>query len=104
VKLNVSLPANLRQEADAAAKALGVSRSRLIRTALEEFLKLRRDKAAESIDRIAEHGTERSEEEEAWIKAGQATVWEALKDDDWGRAAVSKKRASSKKSNPKKRS
>jgi metal-responsive CopG/Arc/MetJ family transcriptional regulator len=45
VKVDVSLPANLRDEADAAAKELGVSRSKFIRTALEEFLNERRDRA-----------------------------------------------------------
>jgi len=42
MKTAISLPDPLFQEAEAAAKALGLSRSKLIRTALEEFLGRRR--------------------------------------------------------------
>jgi Arc/MetJ-type ribon-helix-helix transcriptional regulator len=88
MKINLSLPARLHAEADAAAKDLGVSRSKLVRTALEEFLNERRNQAvAESVDRhISEHGNELGEEDEAWISYGQATEREELKDND-GRAA-----------------
>lgn len=43
MKTAVSLPDPLFKEAEAAAKDLGLSRSKLIQTALEEFLKRRRD-------------------------------------------------------------
>jgi metal-responsive CopG/Arc/MetJ family transcriptional regulator len=42
VKINLLLPVALRQEADAVAENLGVSRSRLIKIALEQFLEERR--------------------------------------------------------------
>jgi hypothetical protein len=45
MKTAISLPDRLFLEAEAAAKDLGVSRSKLIRTALEEFLARRRDEA-----------------------------------------------------------
>lgn len=69
MKTAISLPDPLFEEAEAAAKDLGVSRSKLIQTALEEFLKRRRDDAiTESIDRyIAKYGSELSEEDEAWL-------------------------------------
>ncbi len=65
----ISLPNHLFEEAEAAAKDLGISRTKLIQTALEEFLKSRREKAvADSVDRyIAKHGCELSEEDEAWL-------------------------------------
>lgn len=42
MKIALSLPDALFAEAEAAAKDLGVSRSKLIRTALEEFLARRK--------------------------------------------------------------
>jgi metal-responsive CopG/Arc/MetJ family transcriptional regulator len=69
MKTAISLPDPLFEEAEAAAKDLGMSRSKLIQTALEEFLKRRRDEAiTESINRyIAKYGSELSEEDEAWL-------------------------------------
>jgi metal-responsive CopG/Arc/MetJ family transcriptional regulator len=69
MKTAISLPDPLFQEAEAAAKDLGLSRSKLIQTALEEFLKRRRDEAVtESINRhLEQHGDELSEEDEAWL-------------------------------------
>lgn len=53
----ISLPDHLLDEAEAAAKDLGISRTELIETALEEFLKSRREQAIKQIDRhVAEHG------------------------------------------------
>ncbi len=43
MKTAISLPNELFEEAEAAAKELGLSRSKLMQTALEEFLKRRRD-------------------------------------------------------------
>jgi antitoxin MazE6 len=43
MKTAISLPDKLFEEAEAAAKGLGVSRSKLIQTALEDFLRRRRD-------------------------------------------------------------
>jgi metal-responsive CopG/Arc/MetJ family transcriptional regulator len=43
MKTAISLPAPLFEEAEAAAKDLGLTRSKLIQTALEEFLQRRRE-------------------------------------------------------------
>ena len=43
MKTAISIPDPLFKEAEAAAKDLGLSRSKLIQTALEDFLKRRRD-------------------------------------------------------------
>jgi metal-responsive CopG/Arc/MetJ family transcriptional regulator len=69
MKTAISLPDPLFEEAEAAAKDLGLSRSKLIQTALEEFLKRRRDEAlTEAINRhLEKYGGELSEEDEAWL-------------------------------------
>ena len=43
MKTAISIPDPLFEEAEAAAKDLGLTRSKLIQTALEEFLQRRRD-------------------------------------------------------------
>ena len=43
MKVAISIPDALLKEAEAAAKALGISRSKLIQTALEAFLQRRRE-------------------------------------------------------------
>jgi metal-responsive CopG/Arc/MetJ family transcriptional regulator len=43
MKVAISIPDALFKEAEAAAKALGISRSKLIQTALEAFLQRRRE-------------------------------------------------------------
>jgi hypothetical protein len=43
MKTAISIPDALFKEADAAAKDLGLSRSKLIQTALEDFLKRRQE-------------------------------------------------------------
>jgi Arc/MetJ-type ribon-helix-helix transcriptional regulator len=43
MKVAISIPDVLFKEAEAAAKALGISRSELVQTALEAFLQRRRD-------------------------------------------------------------
>ena len=69
MKTAISLPDKLFEEAETAAKGLGVSRSKLIQTALEEFLQRRRDEeVTASINRyIEKYGAELSEEDEAWL-------------------------------------
>lgn len=80
MKTAISLPDPLF--AEVAAKDLGVSRSKLIQTALEEFLKRRRDDAlTESINRyIEKYGADLSKEDEAWLAHGYATV---LREVEW---------------------
>ena len=82
MKAAVSIPDPLFKEAQAAAKELGISRSKLIRIALEEFLKRRRDEAVtKSIDRyIAKYGAELSAEDEAWLAHGRETVRRTLEE------------------------
>lgn len=69
MKTAISLPDKLFEEAETVAKDLGLSRSKLIRTALEEFLQRRRDEeVTASINRyIGKYGAELSEEDEAWL-------------------------------------
>jgi hypothetical protein len=76
MKTAISLPDPLFAEAEAAAKDLGVSRSKLIQTALEEFLKRRREvDIADAIDRyLAKYGNELSPEDEAWLAQSWETV------------------------------
>ena len=82
MKLGVSLSERLCKEAGAAAKALGVSRNKLVQAALKEFLDRRRDEIlTKSIDRhIEKYGSDLSEEEEAWIAQGQETVRQSLEE------------------------
>jgi metal-responsive CopG/Arc/MetJ family transcriptional regulator len=83
MKLSVSLPARLLyKEAGTAAKALGLSRNRLVQTALEELLERRRDEIVTgSINRyIEKYGNDLSEEEEVWIAQGQETVRQFLEE------------------------
>ena len=70
MKTAVSIPDPLFKETEAAAKALGLSRSKLIQTALEEFLKRRRDEeVTASINRyIEKYGAELSEEDEILLE------------------------------------
>jgi len=60
MKTAISLPNDLFKEAEAAAKDLGLSRSKLMQTALEEFLKRRRDeKITATLNRsLAKHPDE----------------------------------------------
>jgi metal-responsive CopG/Arc/MetJ family transcriptional regulator len=60
MKTAISLPNDLFKEAEAAAKDLGLSRSKLVQTALEEFLKRRRDeKITAALNRsLAKHPDE----------------------------------------------
>ena len=70
MKTAVSLPDPLLKEAEAAAKDLGLSRSKLIQTALEDFLRRRRDEAltAEINRHIEKYGDPSDGDEgEAWL-------------------------------------
>jgi metal-responsive CopG/Arc/MetJ family transcriptional regulator len=69
MKTAISLPDKLFEETEAAAKDLGVSRSKLIQTALEDFLTRRREaELTASINRaIDKYGDATSEEDEAWL-------------------------------------
>ena len=82
MKIAVSFPDPLFKEADVAARALGLTRSKLIQTALEEFLQRRSDaEATASINRyIEKYGVEPSEEDEAWIAHGQTTMRRTLEE------------------------
>jgi Arc/MetJ-type ribon-helix-helix transcriptional regulator len=82
MKAAISIPDPLFKEAQTAVKELGISRSKLIRIALEEFLKRRRDDAVtKSFDRyIAKHGAELSPEDEAWLAHGRETVRRTLEE------------------------
>jgi len=76
MRIAVSIPDLLFKEAAAAAKHLGLSRNKLIVTALKEFLERRRDELlTNSINRcIDKYGDDLSEEEEAWLALGQEPV------------------------------
>ena len=71
MKTAVSIPDPLFAEAEKAARELNISRSKLVQTALEEFLQRRRDAAiTEAINRsLAENPLtpEEQAEEDAWI-------------------------------------
>jgi metal-responsive CopG/Arc/MetJ family transcriptional regulator len=69
MKTAISLPDPLFEAAEAAAKDLGLSRSKLIQTALEQFLLRRRDEdITESINQyLKKHGADLSKEDEAWL-------------------------------------
>lgn len=70
MKTAISLPDPLFKEAEAAAKDLGLSRSKLIQTALEEFLRRRRDEeVTASIKRyIEKYGADLTEEDEILLE------------------------------------
>jgi metal-responsive CopG/Arc/MetJ family transcriptional regulator len=75
MKTAVSLPDPLFKEAEAAAKGLGVSRSRLIQIALEDYLKKRReDELTAELNRNIEKYGDPSDGEEAWLKHSRQIV------------------------------
>jgi hypothetical protein len=79
MKTAISLPDPLFKEAEAAAKDLGLSRSKLIQTALEEFLERRRhaDLIAEINRDIDKYG-DPADGEEAWLERARRTALEAV--------------------------
>ena len=70
MKTAVSLPDPLFDAAEAAAKHLGVSRSKLIQIALEEYLNRRRDEelTAQINRHIEKHGTDLTKEDEILLE------------------------------------
>ena len=83
MKTAISIPDSLFEEADEAAKDLGLSRSKLIQTALEEFLKRRRDAqiTASINEAIAKYG-DPSEGEEAWLEHSRQIIAN-MERDEW---------------------
>jgi len=65
MKTAISIPDPLFEEAEAAARDLGLTRSKLIQTALEEFLKRRRD--AEVTRRLNKSYTENPPEPDPFL-------------------------------------
>ncbi len=82
MRIAVSIPDPLFKETAAAAKDLGLSRNKLIVTALEGFVQRRRDEGlTQSINRsIEKYGNDLSEEDEALIAHGQETVRRSLEE------------------------
>lgn len=75
MKTAISLPDPLFEEAEAAAKDLGMSRSKLIQTALESFLQQRREaEIRKKLERyVAEQGELTDEDELLLEHARQMT-------------------------------
>ena len=83
MKTAVSIPDPLFKEAEAAARKMGISRSKLVQTALEEFLAQRRDLAiTEAINKAVERHGGLDREDELWLEHSARTVREALQDDE----------------------
>lgn len=83
MKTAISLPDPLFEEAEAAAKDLGMSRSKLIQTALEEFLR-KRDEAeitASFNEAIAKYGDPSDGEEERLEHSRQIIA--NMEHDEW---------------------
>jgi len=79
MKTAISIPNDLFEEAEATAKDLGLSRSKLIQTALEEFLQRRRDeKVTAALNRsLAKHPDEIDPAlQQLAIEAMMRTEWE----------------------------
>jgi metal-responsive CopG/Arc/MetJ family transcriptional regulator len=82
MKTAVSLPDQLFEKAEATAKALGVSRSRLIQIALEDYLKQRREEELTAeINRNIEKYGDPSDGEEAWLEHSWQVVAGLEKDE-----------------------
>ncbi len=78
------MPDLLFDQADAEAKKLGVSRSRLIQIALERYLgELHDTEVTEAINRAIERDGGLDPEDEIWLEHGRKMLYEALKDDEW---------------------
>lgn len=78
MKTAISLPDALFKEAAATAKELGISRSELIRTALQDFLRRRR--ASETTRRLNRSYTENPPEPDPFL---DRLVLEGLKRTEW---------------------
>lgn len=72
MKTAVSIPDPLFAEAEAEARKLGLSRSKLVQIALEDWLKARRDaELTAAINRAVERDGEPTPEDEAWLAHGR---------------------------------
>ena len=78
MKTAISLPDTVFEELDATAKELGISRSELIRTALEDFLRRRR--ASETTERLNRSYTENPPEPDPFL---DHLVLEGMKRTEW---------------------
>ena len=78
MKTAISIPDPLFEEAEAAAKDLGLTRSKLIQTALEEFLQRRRN--AEVTRRLNKSYTENPPEPDPFL---DYLVLEGMKRVEW---------------------
>lgn len=78
MKTAISLPDPLFEEAEATAKELGISRSKLIRTALEDFLTRR--KAGEIRRRLNKSYTENPPESDPFL---DYLALEGMKRTEW---------------------
>jgi len=78
MKTAISIPDPLFEEAEAAAKDLGLTRSKLIQTALEEFLQRRRDE--EVTRRLNKSFTENPPEPDPFL---DYLVLEGIKRVEW---------------------
>jgi DNA-binding transcriptional MocR family regulator len=78
MKTAISIPNDLFEEAEAAAKELGLSRSKLMQTALEEFLNRR--KAEDVTRRLDKSYAERPAEPDPFL---EKLAVEAMKRTEW---------------------
>lgn len=84
MKTAISLPDPLFQAAEKAAKELGVSRSKLMQQALEDFLQKRKDATIiEAINRAVARDGGLDKQDELWIAQSTRLVMDQLKDDVW---------------------
>jgi metal-responsive CopG/Arc/MetJ family transcriptional regulator len=75
MKTAVSIPDPLFKEAEAAAKKLGLSRSRFIQIALEAYLARRREEELTAeINRNIEKYGDPSDGEEAWLEHSRQLI------------------------------
>jgi metal-responsive CopG/Arc/MetJ family transcriptional regulator len=75
MKTAISLPDFLFKEAEATAKELGMSRSKFIQTALESFLRQRREEAIrKEIDRYVAQHSHPTEEDEILLEHARRMV------------------------------
>lgn len=84
MKTAVSIPDDLFQRADEEAEKLGVSRSKLIQVALEQYLSQKAEaQLTHEINRALVENKDFAAEETAWADFSQRTVANAIAGDDW---------------------
>jgi len=82
MKTAVSIPDPLFKEAEAAAKKLGLSRSRFIQIALEAYLERRREEELTAeVNRNIEKYGDPSDGEEAWLEHSRQLITSLEKDE-----------------------